>query len=150
MPPDRLLLPRALSIMRRTLSFLTRLSSKFLFGMRREDRAAALACLDQPAILRPVLLARLGKTQRLQRVVITVVLIFLGVLIGRGCRRESPPLVIQRPVSIQSPHAHSACGHKRRDLHLRRENKERHALFAARTWSSALLAAQRREGDVAG
>jgi hypothetical protein len=46
--------------------------------------------------------ARLGRKLRLQRVAITVVLVFLGVLIGRGFRRESPPLVIQRPAPAPS------------------------------------------------
>jgi len=45
----------------------------------------------------------MGNTLRLQRVGITVVLVFLGVLIGRGFRREPPPLIVQRPVSTQSP-----------------------------------------------
>jgi hypothetical protein len=45
---------------------------------------------------------RIAKTLRLQRAVIVVVLVFLGVLIGRGFRREPPPLVIQRPASIEN------------------------------------------------
>ena len=44
--------------------------------------------------------SRFEKTVRLQRAVIVVVLICLGVLIGRGFRREPPPFVIQRPASI--------------------------------------------------
>ncbi|HSL55554.1 MAG TPA: hypothetical protein VK868_14220 [Pyrinomonadaceae bacterium] len=47
--------------------------------------------------------SRWGKTLRLQRVAIAIVLLLLGVLIGRGFRREPPPLVIHRPVSTQSP-----------------------------------------------
>jgi len=42
------------------------------------------------------------KTLRLQRVAIVVVLVFLGVLIGRGFRREAPPLVIQRSAPVES------------------------------------------------
>jgi hypothetical protein len=45
---------------------------------------------------------RIAKTLRLQRAVIVVVLVFLGVLIGRGFRREPSPLVIQRPASIEN------------------------------------------------
>jgi hypothetical protein len=30
---------------------------------------------------------------------------------------------------------------------MRRENKERHTVLAARSWASALLAAQRRNGN---
>jgi len=48
--------------------------------------------------------ARVGRALRLQRAAITVVLIFLGVLMGRGFRREPPPLVIQRPsISTSQP-----------------------------------------------
>jgi len=43
--------------------------------------------------------ARLGRKLRLQRVAIIVVFVLLGVLIGRGFRRERPPLVIQRPTA---------------------------------------------------
>jgi len=46
--------------------------------------------------------ARVGRALRLQRLGITVVLVFLGVLIGRGFRREPPPLVIQRPAATPS------------------------------------------------
>jgi hypothetical protein len=35
----------------------------------------------------------------LQRACVTFVLLCLGILIGRGCRREPPPLVIQRTAS---------------------------------------------------
>jgi len=34
--------------------------------------------------------------------VVSVLILFLGVLIGRGWRREPPALVIQRPVSTQA------------------------------------------------
>ena len=46
--------------------------------------------------------ARVGLALRLQRLGITVVLVLLGVLIGRGFRRELPPLVIQRPAAAPS------------------------------------------------
>ena len=46
--------------------------------------------------------ARVGKTLRLQRIAVVVVLVILGVLLGRGLRREPSPLVIQRPVSSQT------------------------------------------------
>jgi len=46
--------------------------------------------------------ARLEKPLWLQRAAITVVLVCLGLLIGRGFRREPPPLVIQRQISDQS------------------------------------------------
>jgi hypothetical protein len=43
--------------------------------------------------------ARLNRKLRLQRAGITVVLLLLGVLLGRGVRHEPPPLVIQRPIA---------------------------------------------------
>jgi len=46
--------------------------------------------------------ARVGRAPRLQRVAITVVLVLLGMLIGRGFRREPSPLVIQRPAAAPS------------------------------------------------
>jgi hypothetical protein len=46
--------------------------------------------------------ARVGRPLRLQRVGITLGLILLGVLIGRGFRREPPLLVIQRPAAALS------------------------------------------------
>jgi hypothetical protein len=43
--------------------------------------------------------SRFVKVHSLQRAFAFVALIFLGALIGRGCRREQPPLVIQRTVT---------------------------------------------------
>lgn len=43
-----------------------------------------------------------GKNYWLQRLVATVVLLLVGVMFGRGCRRERPPLVIERPVQSLS------------------------------------------------
>ena len=45
---------------------------------------------------------RVGRSLRWQRAAIGIVVLFLGVLIGRGLRREPPPLVIQRPASVQT------------------------------------------------
>ena len=39
-----------------------------------------------------------GKDYWLQRLIATVVLLLVGVMFGRGCRRERPPLIIERPV----------------------------------------------------
>jgi hypothetical protein len=40
----------------------------------------------------------MGKTLWLQLATVAAVLLLAGVLIGRGWRRERPPLVIERPV----------------------------------------------------
>jgi len=42
------------------------------------------------------------KDYRLQRLIVTVILLVIGVLIGRGCRHERPPLVIERPAQSTS------------------------------------------------
>jgi hypothetical protein len=41
---------------------------------------------------------RFAKSQRLQRACAAIALLFVGILMGRGCRHEPPPLVIQRTV----------------------------------------------------
>jgi len=45
---------------------------------------------------------RIGKSLRWQRAGIWLLLVFLGVMIERGWKREPPPLVIQRAVSAQT------------------------------------------------
>ena len=45
--------------------------------------------------------ARIGNTLRFQRVAIVVVIVLLGVVIGRGWRHEPPPLVIRRPAPVE-------------------------------------------------
>ena len=46
--------------------------------------------------------SRIGRRLRWQRAGVCLGFVLLGVVIGRGWRRESPPLVIQRPVSVQT------------------------------------------------
>lgn len=46
-----------------------------------------------------------GRSYWLQRLIATVILLLAGVLIGRGCRREPPPLIIERPAASS---AHTA------------------------------------------
>ena len=45
---------------------------------------------------------RSGKDYWLQRLVAIVILLAMGILIGRGSRRERPPLIIERPVQSSS------------------------------------------------
>jgi len=45
---------------------------------------------------------RLGRTQRWQRAFLITGLVIFGILIGRGFKHESPPLVIQRPATAQT------------------------------------------------
>jgi len=114
--------------------------------MRREDRAPAVACLDQPAVLWPVLRADCEDAQTATR--------------RRRCCAYLPrssdrswlqtwtaptgdtPSAVDREPGVNS--ANSDCW---RNLHLRSANEERHAVFTPRAWSSTLLATQRSEGD---
>ena len=48
---------------------------------------------------------RAGKDYWLQRATAMLILLLVGVLAGRGCRRERPPLVIERPVQSSSQQA---------------------------------------------
>ena len=41
----------------------------------------------------------------MQRLGATVVLLLIGLMFGRGCRRERPPLIIERPVQTSSQQA---------------------------------------------
>jgi hypothetical protein len=98
--PNRLLFPRIV-YNARTLSFLTNYRPNFcsecgakIVRLRWRVWTSRRFC-DQCCV-------RFAKTLRLQCAGIVVVLIFLGVLIGRGFRREPPPLVIQRPPAVES------------------------------------------------
>lgn len=46
---------------------------------------------------------RSWKDYWLQRAAVTIGLLLCGILFGRGCRHERPPLVIERPVQSTSP-----------------------------------------------
>jgi hypothetical protein len=78
-----------------------------------------------------------------------------------GCRdlvtRDLDRAWIQTRTAATGDTAHStrpefitncATHNRRRELHLRSENKEGHALLKARAWSSSLLATQGGCGDV--
>ena len=100
MPSDRLLFT-GIVYNARTLSFLTNYRPNFcsecggkIVRLRWRAWTSRRFC---DACCGPI-----AKTLRLQRGVIVVVLVFLGVLIGRGFRREPSPLVIQRPASIEN------------------------------------------------
>ena len=43
-----------------------------------------------------------GRDYWLRHLIATLMLLLTGILIGRGCRRERPPLVIERPVQSSS------------------------------------------------
>src|SRR5262245_27583603 len=117
--------------------------------MRREDRATALAFMDQPQVLRrlfswivegSVAATRLSDHHAFSR--------------GNRIR---PRLSTRTPAAgdrtagsnLNSARSTIAC-ENRRGLYLRRAYEEGQALLPARSWSSALLATQRRAGDVAG
>jgi hypothetical protein len=92
---------RELTIMQNTLSLLTDYRPNFcsecgakIVRLRWRVWTSRRFCDDCGA--------RVGRALRLHRAGITIGLVFLGVLIGRGFRREPPPLVIQRPAATTS------------------------------------------------
>jgi hypothetical protein len=52
--------------------------------------------------------SRFARTHWTQRTLAGIALVFLGLLIGRACRREQPPLVIQRTVTSPATNASPA------------------------------------------
>jgi hypothetical protein len=118
--------------------------------MRRQNRASALARLDKPKVLRPVFrtfredalvwwrvsqrwafISRVADRSRVQAQAVTA--------------RDSAPCYIAVGERIEQ----SVSRHGRTTLHVWCANKERHALLETCSWSSALLATQRREGNAA-
>ena len=118
--------------------------------MRRENRAPALARLDQPQVLRHVF-----RTLREDALASKCVSNSWSGAVGidswsrmqaRATASSDSPsgyLVALEPIG------QSITGRRRANLHMWSENKERHALLETCSWSSALLATQRRERDVA-
>jgi hypothetical protein len=118
--------------------------------MRREDRAAALAVMDQSQVLRPVfspiVKGRLAASRAFNNR-------------SRAGRNSSGPRLpartaaagdrTARSISITNRHTASPTRCERTTLHLRRAHKERQAVLTPRAWSSSLLATQRRPCDVA-
>jgi len=124
------------------------LSSKLLRGMRRQDSASALARLDQPAVLQQVLFAVCANALD-------------STYVGRNSvglpRTADRPRVPSR-TSTAGDSAHryftrdkritrAIASDSRTNLHVWCKNQERHTLLKACSWSSALLATQRRSGD---
>ena len=123
------------------------LSSKLLLGVRGEDRPAELAYLDQPEVLRqvfPALREDALVTTRLRNSPVVV--------LWNPDRSRLPARTTSTRDSAYCKYSHAeffAASHNRSNLLMRCKNKERHALLAARSWSSTLLAAQRRDCDAA-
>ena len=118
------------------------LSSKFLLRVRGEDRAAALAHLDQQEVLRQVFPSLRQKT-----LVTTRLRDSPFVMLRNADRSRLPARTATTRDSAYGKYTHAeffAANHDRTNLLMRRENKERHTLLATRSWSSTLLATQRR------
>ena len=118
--------------------------------MRRENRASALACLDQPEILRHVFRA-LREDALASRCVDDGQSCVVGidpwsrVQARATTSRYSPSCCIDSLEPDQIAHLQLPSN----NLHVWCANEERHALLKTRSWSSALLATQRRESDAA-
>jgi len=128
-------------------------SAKFLCGVWRQDLAAALETLDESQVLRllranfaPTALDHSGGDHSL-------------VLYRRlACRSQTSTITTTTHTpTIRIDGDASDCEQRsewditavddRRGLHLRRENEERDTMLASCSWSSAMLATQRRESD---
>ena len=129
------------------------LPSELLLRMWRQDRAAALAAMDQPPFLRQVfprgtsegLLAPLGCSD---------IRSLTNWNFDRTRFSTRAPATGDRATgaSVFLPNRnanHSTTINDRTGLHLRRADEERQTLLAPRTRPSALLATQRAAGDVA-
>ena len=118
--------------------------------MRRQNRAPALACLDQPEILRYVFRA-LREDALAPKCVDDAQSCVVGIDPRAGMQARanaachSPSCCIDTLESVK----HSITCYRRTNLHVWCANEERHALLKARSWSSAMLATQRRESDAA-
>ena len=128
------------------------LSSQFLLSVWAEDCAAALACLDQPAFLRQVR-SRVCEDELAQAIA------FVSSAFALRCadRTRLPPRALasdhRTRYAVTNINTQRGFGDDqrtatfstdRRCLHLRRAHKERHPVFPPRTWTSTLLATQRR------
>src|SRR5688572_12319064 len=125
------------------------LPAKFLLRMRRQDRATALARMDQPQILRSVF------SRSRQSVLATTRDRGEYFIAGRSFNRTRLPARATAAGDRTAGPSYftvrrnrpSITGYNRTGLHLRRSHKERQTLLAPRQWFSALLATQRRTGD---
>jgi len=111
--------------------------------MRGEDRPPALAFLDQQTILRQVLrdvraAASIETSSSSDH------------FAGRWSFDRARNQAATTPTGHRASRQHTSgaelnerADRRRRRLHLRCANQERHALLATRSWTSALLAAQR-------
>lgn len=126
------------------------LPSEFLLGVRRKDRPLALAYLDQPALLRSVRAA-------FRQTTIAATSVNGDHDLNRGrvawTRMQARTPTTRHSSSDQCAGAEFAgscsTNHRRTNLHLRREDEERYTLLTPRTWTSPLLATQRRRRDAA-
>ncbi len=118
--------------------------------MRLKNRAPAVACLDQPKVLRHVL-QRLSEDALASRFTHNSYSAVVGidcrprVQAGAGASHYSPSADIDNLDPIE----HSVFDYGRKNIHMWCEDEERHAVFKTCTWSGALLAAQRFESNAA-
>ena len=127
------------------------LSSELLLRVWRQNRASALACLDQPQILRYVLRTFRDDAQVAKCVGDNLSRIFRIGAWSRVQARTGPSdhsayRQLDSRAELIEQFVSSYC---RTALHVWCANEERHALLEACSWSSAVLAAQRREADAA-
>lgn len=133
------------------------LSSQFLLSVWPEDRAAALACLDQPPFLRQVR-TRVCEGELAQTVAFAVSAVALRCVAWTWLPSRAAAADHRTHCAVtKANNDHRFSGNERAAsfsayrgcLHLRRAHKERHPVFPPRTWTNTLLATQRRRCNAA-
>ena len=118
--------------------------------MRRENRAPALARLDQSKVLRHVC-----RTLREDTLASKCVSNSWSRAVGidswsrMQARATASRYSPSGYIDTLEPIGQSITSYRRANLHVWCANEEGHALLKTRSWSSALLATQRSSGDVA-
>jgi len=113
--------------------------------MRCKNRAPALACMDQPQVLRQV------RARVCANVLGSTCAGRDGACVARADHRSH--VAARTTTTGDSAHcyykhiARAVASYCRTNLHLWCENEERHTVFKTRAWSSALLATQGRRSD---
>ncbi len=122
------------------------LSSQLLFRMWRQDRTPALACLDQPEVLRQV-----WPKFREDAVAATHLGYARSCLRWNVARARVSARTTAAGYSTDCHHVRAGSSSSSRDsrtaLHMWSADEERNTVFATRAWTSALLAAQRSCGN---
>jgi len=127
------------------------LPAELLLRMRRENRAAALAFMDQSQVLRSVFSTiREGLLRAADSLNNSSFIDWSFNRTRLSTRTTATRDRASRRLGTTRHANHSTTANNRTGLHLRRTHQERQTLLTPRSWASTLLATQRRARDVAG